>query len=313
MSRSRCDECGKTYALTSDGTMRRHQPCSTGAAPKRKPLGDANAAREWKQQAKRHERAARDAKEAEMIAKMTAHFSKKDGPVFAAVKQNDADELRRALAGGHSLTDELPNGQQPLHYAVVNKKSAEITRLLLEAGADPNRWCGSFILCVPLHYAAGGGQEEVARLLLNHGADPHLAFNNPDTFECKLAHEMARENGHERTAALIEERLAPTEQAGARAPTGRAAAGFSKKTMSALELLEGMDKGEILEEANGMGAGRRVREGAPFLEAYAAALELPKPALVQALRAAPGELDPWWADVMEGDELAEIQPGPLQS
>jgi ankyrin repeat protein len=52
-------------------------------------------------------------------------------------------------------------------------RSADLARLLLDAGVDPNgRGEGGF---TALHAAAQNGDEDLARLLLDHGADPNAA------------------------------------------------------------------------------------------------------------------------------------------
>jgi ankyrin repeat protein len=64
-------------------------------------------------------------------------------------------------------------GFTPLHSAVATdagEATAEIVRLLLEAGADPN--AKSHEGGTPLHSAAFTGHLEIAELLLAYGADP---------------------------------------------------------------------------------------------------------------------------------------------
>lgn len=65
-------------------------------------------------------------------------------------------------------------GFAPLHSAVATDAgaaTAEIVRLLLEAGADPN--AKSHEGGTPLHSAAFTGDLEIAELLLAYGADPN--------------------------------------------------------------------------------------------------------------------------------------------
>jgi hypothetical protein len=69
----------------------------------------------------------------------------------------------------------------------------------------------------------------------------------------------------------------------------------------------------VLEEANGEGGGQAVRHGLPLLSGYAAALGLPRPALVACMRgmavAAAGSdpLSPHWREVMTPEELREVE------
>ena len=66
-----------------------------------------------------------------------------------------------------------------------------------------------------------------------------------------------------------------------------------------------MPKSHVLELGNGLGGGSIVRQGKPFLDAYAEALRIPRSALIDALRMAPGGLEEW-ATVMEPHEVREI-------
>ena len=75
---------------------------------------------------------------------------------------------------------------------------------------------------------------------------------------------------------------------------------------SAMAAFEGLPKELIIEMGNGRGAGQYVRQGMPFLSAYAKALDLPRPALVQALRAAPGSLTLWERSMTQA-ELEEVR------
>lgn len=85
---------------------------------------------------------------------------------------------------------------QALHAAAA-AHDVSIVRELLEAGADPNsRQQAGF---VPLHEAAGEGQDEMARLLVAHGARVDLASDDG-----KTAIELARSNGHGNLARWLE-------------------------------------------------------------------------------------------------------------
>lgn len=86
-----------------------------------------------------------------------------DGPAMQALLARDPD-LARAR--------DPATGMTPLHQA-ARHGLADVARLLLDAGADPdarNRWG-----LVPLHYAARFGHVPVARLLLARGARPDAA------------------------------------------------------------------------------------------------------------------------------------------
>jgi ankyrin repeat protein len=77
---------------------------------------------------------------------------------------------------------------RPLHSAAAHSDpscAVETTRILLEAGADPNaRQQNGY---TPLHEAVLTGNTELARLLLAHGANPHLSDDDGDS-PLQLAH-----------------------------------------------------------------------------------------------------------------------------
>jgi hypothetical protein len=87
-----------------------------------------------------------------------------DLPVAAALGR--IEDARRLLASASS---------EDRHLALTLAADfghAEIVRLLLDAGEDPNRYnpVGGHSHTTPLHQAAGGGHEEVVRLLVERGA-----------------------------------------------------------------------------------------------------------------------------------------------
>ena len=71
-------------------------------------------------------------------------------------------------------------------------------------------------------------------------------------------------------------------------------------------MLDGLAKGDILEMANGCGAGSHVRNGDDLLSASAKALRMPRATFVAALKAAPGEIDPWHREAMPDEIAREI-------
>ncbi len=88
-----------------------------------------------------------------------------------------------------------PNGT-PL-MGVCFKGHAEVAHHLLAAGADPDQQNEGG--ATALHFAALFKQEEIASLLLERGADPALA-----DAQGRTAVDLARANGHTELAARLE-------------------------------------------------------------------------------------------------------------
>jgi len=90
------------------------------------------------------------------------------------VVENNVAEVRRLLAAGADVNEEMDRQQypsmRPLHLS-VEERHHEIAKLLLEAGADVEAevsWRGG-----PIEMALRNSDVEMVRLLLDHGADPN--------------------------------------------------------------------------------------------------------------------------------------------
>ena len=81
-------------------------------------------------------------------------------------------------------------------HAGASRGGAEIVKMLLEAGADPNVEQERGF--VPLHSAAANGNVAVVELLLNHGARA-----NAKADDGKTPVDMAAEQGHEDLADML--------------------------------------------------------------------------------------------------------------
>ncbi|MEU8590342.1 ankyrin repeat domain-containing protein [Streptomyces sp. NPDC048664] len=92
--------------------------------------------------------------------------------LFTAVYEGDDDAVVRLLRSGVSAESADPEGQTALYAAAVGDATG-VVRLLLAAGADPDRLSAG--ADAPLCGAACGGHVEVVRALLSAGATPDLA------------------------------------------------------------------------------------------------------------------------------------------
>ncbi len=87
--------------------------------------------------------------------------------LMQAVKANDATQVRQLIAAGVDVDAADAGGEIPLIMAAYLGHT-EITRLLLEAGADV-RAVDTGMKATALHAAAYAGRTEPARLLIQHG------------------------------------------------------------------------------------------------------------------------------------------------
>lgn len=115
---------------------------------------------------------------------------------YAAFYTATAEPTRLLLEAGLDPNATAVDGVTPLHFAAGNG-SPEVSRLLLEAGADPNRTTQYGLSA--LHYAAPEGGAAVIRVLLDHGADPNL----PDPDGRTALHIAARQNPLSAVAELL--------------------------------------------------------------------------------------------------------------
>lgn len=90
-----------------------------------------------------------------------------------AVLGGDEDAVVRALRAGASAESSSEGLGTALYRAALGDRPG-IVRLLLAAGADPNRASGEDTVDLPLCGAASGGHAEVVRALLAAGAEPDL-------------------------------------------------------------------------------------------------------------------------------------------
>jgi uncharacterized protein len=93
---------------------------------------------------------------------------------------------------------ETPMRNEALHALLALSKDADVTRLLIERGADVNAVQTAGYR--PLHQAAVAGREDLVRMLLDAGADKTVRCDRG-----KTPAEYARDRGHDAVAELLED------------------------------------------------------------------------------------------------------------
>ncbi|MFE2293578.1 ankyrin repeat domain-containing protein [Streptomyces sp. NPDC059452] len=97
----------------------------------------------------------------------------RDEPSLFDALYEDDDAVVRALRAGAQAESSDEEGETALYLAAVQDRPGAV-RLLLAAGADPNRASGPEAGDLPLCGAACGGHTEVVEALLMAGARPDL-------------------------------------------------------------------------------------------------------------------------------------------
>ena len=131
----------------------------------------------------------------EMGADIDALNCYKTTPLMYCVKYGSPELVNLALSYKPDLYITSFISTAAIHWAIWPGHEAS-TKLLLEAGADPNQTMGDG--STPLHCAAGSGFTELVELLLQFGADPKRRNN-----DWRLARGLAEEEGHEKTAEIL--------------------------------------------------------------------------------------------------------------
>ena len=114
-------------------------------------------------------------------------------PLMLAAYMGQLEFLRLFLEAGANANLAMPNGgETALHMAAVTGKTTA-AKMLLDAGADPNRHARSGVATdmfngnvklwgeTPLHYAAAYGDEEMIQAMLLAGADREAPNSHGET------------------------------------------------------------------------------------------------------------------------------------
>jgi len=96
--------------------------------------------------------------------------------LLKSVLRSDADGVRAAIKNAPDQIDAVDgDGRTALMHAIIDK-NADITLILLEAGANPNAKDADGN--TPLHFATQEYDTKMAALLLDNGAEVDLLDNN---------------------------------------------------------------------------------------------------------------------------------------
>ena len=90
-----------------------------------------------------------------------------------------------------------PMRNHALHAVLALSRDADVTRLLIERGADVNSIQAAGYR--PLHQAAVAGRDDLVRILLDAGADKTARCDRG-----KTPADYARERGHASLAAMLD-------------------------------------------------------------------------------------------------------------
>ena len=85
--------------------------------------------------------------------------------LISAIKGTDRARVEKSLVGGADINCRQKSGRSPLFWA-VGKRDLELTKFLLERGADPNPPVKNYGI-TPLMMAASYGDREIVESLLD--------------------------------------------------------------------------------------------------------------------------------------------------
>jgi DNA-binding CsgD family transcriptional regulator len=122
------------------------------------------------------------------------------GRLTSAILASRTARVGSLLQRGTPVNGADKYGTTPLYKAAVQGET-EIVRMLLEAGADPDRESRGEDEGRPLCAAASWGRTDIVRLLLEHGADPNAVESQGQGRMTALA--WAKHGGHIEVVELL--------------------------------------------------------------------------------------------------------------
>lgn len=111
----------------------------------------------------------------------------------------DRETVATLVAAGADVNQisATPMRNQALHAVLALSRDADVTRLLIEHGADVNAAQAAGYR--PLHQVAAAGRDDLVRILLDAGADKTARCD-----QGKTPADYARERGHASAAAMLD-------------------------------------------------------------------------------------------------------------
>lgn len=116
---------------------------------------------------------------------------------YEAIDKNNARLVRLFLDKGISIESVNHVSETPL-FRATDRKCYDVTKLLLQRGANPNANNGHNSYFTPLHNAADNNDYKTAKLLLDYGANPRAL-----DYRGRTPRDMAIERGHTEITNLL--------------------------------------------------------------------------------------------------------------
>ena len=233
-------------------------------------------------------------------------FDEDGGPRYEGYARKSGAAERRENEARQAFTSALKNTELDGKPSAVVQLLKPNTHLTQASWGDFNKWVKTHTGCSARRRAASDAEKRA------HGEKRQGTTYFIDVTITASAQAKA-------TGKRAAEAPAPTQPAAKKAAPGKSPVTFGsasvptkQKSMKML-MYEGDEAGDILETANGFGAGSHVRGGMSFLRAHAKALGLQRDELVTLLRNSlaehGGTLDPWHLEAMSTAEKNELGLG----
>ncbi|KAK9040975.1 hypothetical protein V6N11_016108 [Hibiscus sabdariffa] len=126
----------------------------------------------------------------------------KDDLLYQAAISGNVDAIKALCREGAGLEWIDRDGKTPLIVACMNPELIDVTKTLIEMGANVNAYRPGRNAGTPLHHAAKRGLEQTVKLLLSHGAN--FLLRNDD---CHTPLEVARNKGCTNVVHAIENHI----------------------------------------------------------------------------------------------------------